>query len=342
MNISEVRDNIDMFYGPPMRVVSDCLRGFLVAKPGFRFLGADFSAIEARVLAWLAGEEKVLEVFRTHGKIYELAAADVFGVPLNHITKDQRQVGKVIVLALGYQGGVGAFQSMAKNYGVAMAPALPALLKRCTQSHCERADNMWNNYKGDISEDEFVASDLTKQLWREANPNIVQYWHDLEDAAKAAVANPGRKYLAGATNRQVTYLMSGSFLWCRLPSGRTLCYPYPKLEEIETPWGQMKSGLTYMGEDATTKKWMRQKAYGGLLCENNTQAVARDLLATSMIRLEERDYWVVGHVHDEVLCEVPMTFGTATELENIVEECPSWAVDLPMKAEGWDGKRYQK
>jgi DNA polymerase bacteriophage-type len=341
--VEHKRDAIDMFYGPPMAILSDCLRGFLCAKPGHDLIACDFSAIEARVVAWLAGEEKVLEIFKTHGRVYEAAAAWIFGVPIDQVTKEQRLVGKVAILALGYQGGVGAFQTMARAYGVKMAPAYPYLWEKADWETRHMAEERWKQSgETHISREEWMASELAKVAWRKANEKIVRYWKDCEYAALAALQNPGKIFMAGELSRAVKYKMAGSFLWCQLPSKRVLCYPYPRAEGTLTPWGSSANQLRYMAVNSLTKKWERTGAYGGLLVENITQAVSRDILTSAMTRLEERGYPVVLHVHDEAVSEVPEGFGSVEEMEAIMSELPSWAKGLPVAAEGWRGKRYRK
>lgn len=316
-------DELDLLHGPMMDAIADCLRAMIVPALGHDFIICDFSSIEARVLAWLAGEEAVLEIFAGDGKVYEHAAARIFNKAVEDVTDSERQIGKVAVLALGYGGGVGAFQTMAKGYGVV------------------------------ISDSE---AEIIKAAWRKAHPAIVQYWYDVENAAIAACLSAGEVFSAGAGARAIKFVKKGSFLWCRLPSGRCLAYPYPRIMQVETPWGAVKDALTYKSEldsqalkkakvvaDPTNAgRWHRISTYGGSLVENVTQAVARDILADSMFALEAKGYPVVMHVHDEVVCEVPEGTGDVKEVMGIMSVAPAWAPGLPMDAKGWRSKRYGK
>jgi len=184
-------------------------------------------------------------------------------------------------------------------------------------------------------------ADELKNSWRNVHPKIKRYWYQCEDAAITAVMNPGSKFCAGAKGREVTYIVRGSFLWCRLPSGRVLCYPYPQL----TPGKFGSDQVSYMYVDAMTKKWIRGTTYGGSFVENITQAVARDVLAEALVRLEALGYQTVMHVHDEVVVEVPEADRPQHGVEHVehtISELPTWATDLPVAAEGWRGKRYRK
>ena len=318
------KEKLDLFYGPSMAAISDCIRGMLIAGEGNELVACDFSAIEARALAWLAGQESVLEIFRIHGKIYEHAASSIYHVPLDEVTKDQRQRGKVAILALGFGSGVGGFQAMARTYNVKITD--------------EEADEI-------------------KKAWRAVNQRIVQYWSDLESAVLGAMKN-GSVTSAGARGREVKFRKAGSFLWALLPSGRALCYPYPELRMVTTPWGEDKEQLTFMTVvDQTQKKkakvlsdpsargrWQRTSTYGGSLAENMTQAIARDLLADAMRAIEAEGLEVCFHVHDEVVVEVER-FRAQYALEKmtaLMSVAPAWAAGLPLAAEGFHGKRYRK
>lgn len=316
MRIEAALDTIDTIYGRPLSVISDCLRAMLVAGEGKDFIAADFANIEGRVLAWLAGETWKVQAFKdydagTGPDLYKLAYARAFGLEAGAVTKDQRQVGKVMELALGYQGGVGAFQTMARGYGVKMA------------------DN---------------DADEIKKKWRAAHPKVVQFWRDLEDAAIDAAQRPGTTTRAA----KILFKRNGSFLFARLPSGRCLCYPYPRVVEKEMPWTDFEGkkvfrpALVYKTVDAVTKAWGETDTYGGKLAENVTQAVARDVLSAALLRLEQHGYDVVMHVHDEIVSEVPESFGSVDEMEEIMERVPTWAEGLPIATEGWRGKRYRK
>jgi DNA polymerase len=307
----DAADQIELIYGAPMKVLSDVTRSFFMAPEGKVFLWGDWNAIEARTLGWLAGEEPLLKLFRDGKDVYKYAYARTFNVDVLKVTEDQRQIGKVLVLALGYQGSVGAFQAMAKNYGVFIP-------------------------------DEEVERIV--KLWRQAHPAIVRYWYALQEKAIQAVKNPRVVVPVGPSGRQVKFKCSGSFLFCGLPSGRLLTYPYPKVDLKEYEWKGEKlrrEQLTYMGEDSLSHKWERQSAYGGLLAENITQAVARDVLAEAMLRLDDAGYRIVAHVHDEVICETMPEVDKAA-FQEILETVPEWAPDLPLKAGIEVAKRYRK
>ena len=314
------RDEIDMLYGRPLDVIASCLRGMLDAAPGKDLMAADFANIEGRVLAWLAGEEWKLQAFRDYDAgigpdIYKLTYARSFNVPVESVSKDDRQVGKVEELALGYQGWVGAFQTMAKGYNVVISD--------------ERAA-------------EIAAA------WRAAHPAIRAYWPALEAAAIDAVRNPGSVRTVGPVGRQVSFRRVDNFLWLRLPSGRVLCYPYPevilKTRVFDDGKTITKDALQYVGQDSVTHKWGVVYTYGGSLAENITQAVARDLLAEAMTRLDKLGAPIVLHVHDEIVIEIlETTSGDRLKMfEQIVAESPKWAAGLPIAAAGWRGKIYRK
>lgn len=331
----------------PMTTMSDCIRGFLRAGLGKDLIAVDFSAIESRVLAWLAGQEDKLKVYRAGGKIYEYVASGIYLCKPEDISKEdpRRQVGKVAELAFGYQGGVGAMQTMARGYNVTLAPTFQTLMRRATADHIRMSDFVYqmNGSKHDISKEEFYASDLIKQFWRESNPKIVQHWDDLRLASIQAVQSPGLAFKAGAPGREVTYKMAGSFLFCKLPSGGVICYPYPKVEmKAAFEDSVAQPTLTAMGVDSYTKKWERYALYGGMLAENNTQSLSRDLLVNAMFNFESAGYPVVMHIHDELVAEVSKNFGSLEEAEEIAERLPAWAKDLPIAAEGWRGERFRK
>jgi DNA polymerase len=303
---------IGLLYGHPLEVISSCLRGLICAPEGHELLAGDFANIEGRVLAWLAQERWKLDAFKaydagTGDDLYLLSASRIYHRPTSDFTKKspERQIGKVAELACGYGGGVGAFQTMAYTYGVRVPK---------------------------------YEAEVIKEAWRQANPNIKQYWYDLESAATSAVTTPGVVYAV----RNVKFRTKGSFLFCQLPNGRLLTYPYPKMKLREMPWGEEREQIHYMHVNGMTNKWEETHTYGGKLSENITQAVSRDILADAILRCESAGYPVILHVHDEIVSELPTGHGDLAHFTQLMAEVPSWATGLPIAVEGWRGKRYRK
>jgi DNA polymerase bacteriophage-type len=303
---------LEFCYGAIPNVLSSLIRSTLIPAPGHRFIISDFSAVEARGLAWLAGEKWVLDVFRTHGKIYEATASRMFSLPLEKIKKDSpyRQKGKVAALALGYQGSVGALVKMGA-------------------------------LREGISEDELPAmvSD-----WRKANPNIVKFWKALQEAAVKAVSSGQRVPLSSvyvdgytAPERGIEFYMRGRSMFLKLPSGRELVYASAQLEQ-----GEFGEKITYWGIDQVKKKWTKLDTYGGKLAENVTQALCRDLLMSGLQNLDRAGYKIVLHVHDESVLEMPIGVGSLEEVNRLMTILPDWAEGFPLKAEGCESFYYKK
>ena len=306
-------DALRAVYGSVPDTLSQLIRTAFVAPEGHVLIDADFSAIEARVISWLAGEQWRLEVFRTHGKIYEASASQMFGVPLDLIKKGRpeyalRQKGKVAELALGYQGGPGALRAMgALDMGLT-DDELPDIVSR----------------------------------WREANRRIRDLWYSMDAAAAQVTTDGGSTGVNGLVLAREFYPEHGlDCLSILLPSGRKLYYNAPSVGQNE--WG--RPSIAYMGMDQTSKKWKRIETYGGKLVENCVQAIARDCLAATIDRLEAAGLPVVFHVHDEVVIDAqPWDTEDAmlTRVCEIMSEPIPWAPDLPLKAAGWVGKYFTK
>jgi DNA polymerase len=306
-------DNLKLTYGSVSDTLSQLIRTAFVAAPGNVLIDADFSAIEARIISWLAGEEWRLEVFRTHGKIYEASASQMFGVPIEKIKKGNpeyslRQKGKVAELALGYQGSTGALINMgALDMGIPEND-LPDIVSR----------------------------------WREANKRIRDLWYKVDSAAVQVIVQGGS---VGVNNLIFSHEWDANqntdYLTVTLPSGRKLYYNAPQIGENQ--WG--KPSISYMGMDQTTKKWKRIETYGGKLVENCVQAIARDCLAQAIEHLEAAGLPVVFHIHDEVVIDVKPWADRDTMLNTVVKimSCPvPWAPGLPLNADGWVGTFFKK
>lgn len=307
-------DGIKVVYGNVNDTLSQLIRTALIAPEGHVLIDADFSAIEARVISWLADQEWRLEVFRTHGKIYEASASQMFGVPLERIKKgnpeyELRQRGKVAELALGYQGSVSAMRAMDTGH---------------------QLDN--------LSDDE--VKDIVNR-WRDTNPKIRDLWYAFDSAAIEVIQNGGSVSVRGCTlAREYDYKQNRICLSIQLPSGRKLFYVDPAIGENR--WGN--PSITYTGLN-DKNKWGRIETYGGKLVENCVQAIARDCLAQAIEHLEEAGFPVVFHVHDEVVIDIAPYADHDTMLKNVVKIMAQpipWAQGLPLGAEGWVGTFFKK
>ncbi|OZI09206.1 hypothetical protein BWI93_05215 [Siphonobacter sp. BAB-5385] len=296
---------LSLLYRSIPDTLSQLIRTAFIPKEGHVLIISDFSAIEARVLAWLAGEQWRLDVFKTHGKIYEASASQMFKIPIEEITKGSplRQKGKVSELALGYQGGPNALITMGA-------------------------------LKQGLTEDE-LPSIVSK--WRKASPAIVRLWADLEAAAIEAIERPGYWVKCGKFLRLI---LKQKTLFIELPSGRMLSYLNATLKPSK--YGNGKMSIAYQGLSQEKKVWGHQDTYGGKLTENVVQAIARDCLAEALIRLDDAGYTIVTHVHDEVVLEEPEDRADVEKIDKIMSTPMPWAADLPLKAEGFIAKFYQK
>ena len=341
---------VEVFYDFPMTAVSDMLRSCLIPASGHRFIAADYSSIEGRVTAWAAGEHDELAAYRandagTGAGIYEIAAGGIFNVDPFKVDKGTRQVGKAASLALGFGGGVLAFYSMAGIYGIDMAPVYPILTKTADPEIVGRAVNRYeeclerNDTGTDImSREAWIASEITKVLWRNKHPATVALWAGLQQAAQDAVQAPGTISSYGC----ISYVVRRGFLWCRLPSGRCLAYGAPRMESRKTPWGTTGNSVTALGVNSVTKRWERFALYGGLATENVVQAIARDLIAHGMLNAEAHGYPIVMTVHDEAVAEVPGGRGSLDEFSKLLCDLPAWAGGIPLTAAGYESKFYKK
>ena len=304
--------SLEALYGDANDVLSQMIRTAFVPQPGGSFVDADFSAIEARLIAWEAGEDWVLEVFRTTGKIYEATAARIFGVAFETIVKGHpnyafRQRGKVATLALGYQGGVGAMKRMGGDK---------------------------------LGLDDAGLQDIVNR-WRGQNPRICRLWRKMQDAAVQCIETGSTQRVAGGAGVLCSFRLEASsaapfpFLTMQLPSGRKLFYARP---------GRTEDGrITYWEQESGS--WKQAETYGGKLTENLTQACGRDVLAFALRNLRAAGYSVTFHVHDEVVIDLPPREDPQQALADVIEimrRVPPWAEGLPLNADGWTGQFFTK
>jgi DNA polymerase len=284
-------------------VLVSLLRSMVIPEVGFRFFSGDYSQIELRMLAWLSGG--------TYGDHpYHRMAAKIFDCDWTDIEKDT------------YEYGIGKNTELGCGFGMGW--------------------KKWRDYvyqaTGAYPDDEIAEKAVG--AYRDDHPNVLAYWRGCEDAALSAVMNPGEVFPVN----NVRYVKRGQFLWCVLPSGRPLAYALPRIKMQETPWGTERPALQYMGIDTRWggRKWQEIQTYGGHLVENIVQATARDVMATAMLRLEEKGYPVVLTVHDEILCEVPDGHGSLEEFQALMETRDPWSQTAPIEAECWEGNRWRK
>lgn len=321
----------------PMKVFASCVRGMIIPSEGNDLLFPDFASIESRFCTWLWGEEWKLAAFRafdagTGPDLYKLAFARTFRVAVDSVTKAQRQIGKVLELALQYEGGVGAIVTMADAYGVNLEELADMVWPSIPHDVMEQAEWAWGKYDGALPKRTFLALDSVKQMWRRAHPRIVAGWKQLSEAAKLAIQNPGKNY--ATPNKKIMFSFRKQWLCMRLPSGRVLYYFRPSIDDSDT--------IRYWGVDTYTRRYLRTATYGGKLNENAVQAGSRDVLVPSMFALEEEGYIPIGSVHDEPITEVPEGFGSVEHACKIMCRELSWAPGLPIAAEGQRAKRYGK
>lgn len=308
---------LQVLYPNLMDLFSSTIRSIIRAKDGHELLVCDFSSIEARVLGWVANDPLYQKAFREGLDLYIVMASVLYNEKYEDIAegveagvkkyKDMRQFGKMCILGLGYQMGKSKFKDTCEKMGV------------------------------------FVSDELIEKgvnSYRSTYKRIKLLWNELNEAAIQAVKNPGAVFIAGRCKVSVR----GEFLYIKLPSGRKLAYNKPRIMGQPAPWDpeQLLDQVTFMGENSTTKKWERQSTYGGKLVENIVQAIARDLLLFSMKQLELERHTVIGHVHDEVIAEVPIGFSSVKKMEEIMVRTPAWAKGCYVGAEGFASSRYRK
>lgn len=307
-------EDVEVWYDNPLVLASSAIRSMIIPSPGKKFVSADYAAIEARVLFWLAEDESAMDIFRRGECIYCDMASEIYNRPYEkiwagykaeeHWAFDMRFFGKQAILGLGYQMGAPTFVSSCEGYGVNIEE--------------DFSRKVVNSYRGKFK-------------------SVIKLWYGLEEAAIKAMQNPGRVF----TYKKIKYKFDGKYyLLCKLPSGRTLKYPGACYKMAKTAWGDMKMTLHYM--TYSDGRWKETTTYGGKLTENVDQAVSRDILAEALLRLESNDYPILMSVHDEAISEIDKDFGDVEEYCDIMCVLPDWAKGLPLKAEGWEGQRYRK
>ena len=372
MGIAAIKGGFaDKIYDDPGELMSSCLRGVIQAPAGKKLCVADLSNIEGRMLAWLAGEEWKLDAFRefdtlkdVNGEwvkpvqlltgdhaplavdakgehihkghdLYKATYGRTFGIDPSEVTKQQRQIGKVLELAMGYQGGVGAFLAFAAVYRVDLNQLAKHLWESLGREFLDASSDSYEWFAEKklthgLERDTFIALDAVKRAWRAAHPAIVSFWSDTEKAAQAAITEGGVHEAS-----KISFDRVGKWLRMQLPSGRYLCYPGARIPQDGS------APITFLGMNQYTRKFGPIKTFAGRLSENACQAAACDILVEAMRPIEAAGFEIITSVHDEFLT-LATPDKSVRELERLMSTPPSWAPDLPLAAAGFEAARYKK
>lgn len=332
----------DVVFDNVIGLTANAVRGCIVAPPGKKLVVADLSNIEGRGLAFLAGERWKLKAFAdfdagTGEDLYKVAYGRSFNIDPKEATGQKRQIGKVMELGLGYEGGVAAFLTFAAVYNMDLEELAKAVYGTASEQALSDAQGMWqwavkNKRTIGLPERVYVACEVLKRAWRDAHPNTTVLWAAAAEAVRLAIRNPGETFPIG---QHLKVRRDGKWLRIRLPSGRYLCYLNPDVDD--------KGQISYFGVNQYTRQWGRIKTYGGKLVENATQAFARDVLAYNMPAIEQAGYEIVLSVHDELLTETPDDPRySADDLGRMMATVPAWAKGIPLAASGFETVRYRK
>lgn len=376
----EAHDQIEIIVGEPMELIAKSMRRFIIAKPGRKLVGGDLSNIEGCVNVWLAGEEWKIKAYQDYQNrigpdLYKLAYAKSFNVPPEEVVGQKRQIGKVMELALGYQGSVGAFYTMSQTYLLKLSTLLPIIQEATDPATWDKALWLYSiapaMRRYGLPRELWAGLKVIVDNWRAAHPRTVQSWWDQQDAAIAAVAAPGE--VTSCCDGKIQYVCDRGFLWCQLPSGRMLAYCRPYLNTKDDSFlmledntrveadeytdveitalkkvpgieyhQRIRKQVLYEGYAGATKKWGTHALYGGLQAENNVSGIARDILVGGMLRAEDAGYPVVLTVHDELLTEPLADHGSPAELQALMVQGEPWTAGLPLAAKAWEDMRYVK
>lgn len=372
---------LQLLFGSALKMLAKATRQMFIAKPGHRLIGADLSNIEGRLAAWFADEEWKLEAFREYdagrgADLYCVAYGKAFSEEPKAVAKQKakRQIGKVMELALGYQGSVGSFISMGRVYGLKAAQLVPVVMSIAPDAY-----GMWHDRyakardKRGLPQDQWAAIKVIVTGWREAHPKLVQSWWDLQDAAIEAVGNPGK--IVPCLNNRVAYVATPGWLWCQLPQGRVIAYANPRVVQHVEEWiewlgerhdctrdaagaldawsqtllslgGTLKENrkrrVDYEGYENDKKRWATFSLYGGMQFNHVVQGTARDVMVGGMMRVEAKGYPIVLTVHDECLAEAPIGFGSIDDFVSAMVAGETWLQGCPLAAKGQEGPRYDK